>query len=794
MVGHMEQQAMRTKPAERQPIQFESLAEETLARYEKFYFEELCCVSTGDRRTFSIPLSQYKGLHFACIQDTVERLTEVESGRLSTLQWRNFVFAPIDKGVSPRNVYLKVFDDLQNVLPSIFIRSYVYVVFISVDGSGSLPFEGFGGGNRQPQTEDFHTYEWNTTQRIVRVSPSKLSEIGKPSKRNKGSNGADGDIDESDGKQSVKHVDRVFLVSNPGAELQRILDANSDVIDAVKAFMGNLGLKEQTENSLREVEKALNKPGARVLLEGPARSGKTIIAMSLLANDPSARMLLMNWYFYDALQDAFKVWAKQDEKEIARLFSPSQELLEEIALREADLVVLEACEEDPRILPMLLKMWDTEFDVRLLPRWKKAVDGEWLIQGCEGKAQGDIVYVWKKSKNAVQLQVVEKIFDGGFARRSQVFPGYCFLSERPLGDLEKNVPGLPIKWADVPKHLNELQKLIASQSVAEAIAAQIKAISVAIDSSEQRFFHHDRRHQKGLWVDHDRKLISNNSTLVCDEAQRLGVYRGLDECEWVRGRKGRTFLCGDDNQRLNMIGDKGIASIVEGQHYQRFQLPKSVGIPEEIELLVLAMLGEGEPPKDPKSFKIKLLHDDDLGLVASFEKDPSGKKHYAIPMSTNFYRHGYVPHILKSPEPTSKCTEDCKGKYCLHRYIRSLSSISDPKWLPGRKDLSKSYKYLCAEAIMPSYALSAYELISREVESIYLKIPQQIGEEMLHAPIKGDGTLSWIKKHLYVLMTRATKNLVINVEDERLYESFRRTCEEAGFDCQVDVSSQECNW
>ena len=102
-------------------------------------------------------------------------------------------------------------------------------------------------------------------------------------------------------------------MADPRAELQRIQDANSDVIDAVKAFTGNLGLVKQTSDMLDDVEAALRKPGARVLLEGPARSGKTIIAMSLLASDPSAKMLLMNWYFYDALRDAFKIWARQDE-------------------------------------------------------------------------------------------------------------------------------------------------------------------------------------------------------------------------------------------------------------------------------------------------------------------------------------------------------------------------------------------------------------------------------------------------------------------------------------------------
>ncbi|MDI9590921.1 MAG: hypothetical protein QM302_07805 [Acidobacteriota bacterium] len=141
---------------------------------------------------------------------------------------------------------------------------------------------------------------------------------------------------------------------------------------------------------------------------------------------------------------------------------------------------------------------------------------------------------------------------------------------------------------------------------------------------------------------------------------------------------------------------------------------------------------------------------------------------------------------MRSRERTDRCTDECDAiphGLCRHRYILPLSPLSDREWMPKRKDLSQHYKFFCAEAIMPEYALSAYELISREVESVYLKIPWQITLKTLEAPMDGDGTDSWIKRHLYVLMTRATANLVINIEDKRLYELFMKKCEEAGIPC-----------
>jgi hypothetical protein len=76
---------------------------------------------------------------------------------------------------------------------------------------------------------------------------------------------------------------------------------------------------------------------------------------------------------------------------------------------------------------------------------------------------------------------------------------------------------------------------------------------------------------------------------------------------------------------------------------------------------------------------------------------------------------------------------------------------------------------------MPNFALSAYELISREVESVYLKIPKEINLEIVRQPIARQpdnqaGGRNWKKQHLYVLMTRATMRLVINVEDGSLYK------------------------
>ena len=398
------------RKGEKPHMLFESLDENKLGAYEKHYFEEVCRIPTGNRRSFSTPLTQIEGLHFACVQDTVERLIETEHGKLSTFQWRNFIFAPIDRNVNEHDMYMQVFDELRSTLPSLFIRSYVYVVFVKVYGSSALSFAGF---EHEPTTKDFVTYYWNTKYDIKKIYPSDLAEIGRVSKTKppEAGEGSDGQLEKKPRAQ------RVFIVADPRAELQRIQDADSDVIDAVKAFTGNLGLVKQTADMLDDIESELEEPGAHVLLEGPARSGKTIIAMSLLASDPSAQMLLMNWYFYDALKNAFKVWAKMDEEEIARLFEPSEKLLREMVVHEADLAVLRASELNPGFIDALVEMWRNPPDTTVLRGWKKRSvaggDPEWHITQCQGLSAGDLVYVRQRDRNVIQLHIIEEVVDGG---------------------------------------------------------------------------------------------------------------------------------------------------------------------------------------------------------------------------------------------------------------------------------------------------------------------------------------------------------------------------------------------
>ena len=73
---------------------------------------------------------------------------------------------------------------------------------------------------------------------------------------------------------------------------------------------------------------------ARIIVEGPARSGKTIIAATLLGELEDSKFLLMNYFFYQAIVDGFHALSGLTEKEIETLVkNPELDLL--ISLKDA---------------------------------------------------------------------------------------------------------------------------------------------------------------------------------------------------------------------------------------------------------------------------------------------------------------------------------------------------------------------------------------------------------------------------------------------------------------------------
>ena len=182
-----------------------------------------------------------------------------------------------------------------------------------------------------------------------------------------------------------------------------------------------------------------------------------------------------------------------------------------------------------------------------------------------------------------------------------------------------------------------------------------------------------------------------------------------------------------------------------GEKVSKKILPESIGLPNVIHELVKLLLDESNKYESGgEGFNLTIIRNDLDRLVDNFTLDASVKKHYAVPINSTFSKE--LPVIGHG--------------------IEVIDVFNNKE----HRKLLDRFPFFTNTQTMPKYAFSAYELISRDLESIYLHIPSYIGVGDVQVPIEKD---NWKKRHLYVLMTRAKLNLVINVEDEMLFTHFK---------------------
>lgn len=159
-----------------------------------------------------------------------------------------------------------LFDLIKIKEPFLFVRSYVYITIIIYDDSEII------------NTDNYLTYYFNTNYKFT----------------------------ETNGKKDfIYNVAYSYLVDDINFELELIKDNNRDIIDCAKAFIGDFDFIDQTKYYFDNLVQDIEKGDKYILVEGAARTGKTIIAMSLLQHYEDAQLLVMNYYFYNALKDAF---------------------------------------------------------------------------------------------------------------------------------------------------------------------------------------------------------------------------------------------------------------------------------------------------------------------------------------------------------------------------------------------------------------------------------------------------------------------------------------------------------
>jgi hypothetical protein len=652
--------------------------------------------------------------------DKVGRFTR-KHGRLRNRVWSNCYFIFHGSELDPSMVFNEKVDLVKKCYPFLFVRSYVYFVFVN---ASELNQRSFSSIAPPPiTTKNYKIWLFNSKYEVIEETRRKnLFGIT---------------LDESE------VLDDYIYLANPDAELARMEAANSDAIDCVRAFTGDLELLEQTSEMLERVYKELElNSNARIIVEGPARSGKTIIAATLLGEFGDSKFLLMNYFFYQAIVDGFHALSGLTEKEIETLVkNPELDLL--ISLKDAV----------PRLLGRIhnnLEYAIRECDVPRLgsvtKKWLMENISE-LVDGCEklGIDQNDL-FVLKSLRNLNSA-----------------------LNEKDFVDLDKNNL---VRLRDV------IDGLLSGkyEALKDVEAIMVRTIEELIRNSKQKFFHHNinrnisSKLEEGCWIkrgDPTRsKMWSENyqpKLIICDEVQRLGVippygtYDKFDEVEQVLLHSTQSFFTGDDFQMLNSKYDEGIERIREeiekhGQSLTRHSLPESVGVPAEIGVLMKFLtnpqaVAVGEVIENwgkERDFKIVFIERDVNRLIQLLDDDLSNKKHLASPLNYDWVGFGERIEIDT------------------HYRSKPIIPLSDHE----KEHFAYKFPYFCNEEIMVDYLLSAYELISREVESLYIHVPKFKNKQPKHD--------EWYRKHLYVLFTRPTARLVVNFDVKEDYDQMKK--------------------
>ena len=279
------------------------------SEYINFFFSNIASIKK------EVPIyDDYSGgvnAKISIIKDSTSRILDKNRGKLMERTWRNCIFYFIDKNTyknyfGSNNTYPNivinnnsfsydgtfeksnskypndpkvtwqiikgfqdsVFEYFKTNHSSWFIRSYVYFILVIIDNDSII------------RERDFHLYYWNTNYSFSKITNKK---------------------------NIFYNVLDSYFVENVSEEIQLIETGNRDVIDCVKAYTGELDFRNQTEENYVDISNDINSGINFILVQGAARTGKTIIAMRLLGYYKDSKFLIMNYYFYIALKDAFKI-------------------------------------------------------------------------------------------------------------------------------------------------------------------------------------------------------------------------------------------------------------------------------------------------------------------------------------------------------------------------------------------------------------------------------------------------------------------------------------------------------
>jgi len=228
------------------------------------------------------------------------------------------------------------------------------------------------------------------------------------------------------------------------------------------------------------------------------------------------------------------------------------------------------------------------------------------------------------------------------------------------------------------------------------------------------------------------------------------TWPGIDELDIIINNENQkhTIFLGDDLQKLNPDYDEGfnrIYKMVKDKKFREYNFKNTIGVsPEVLEnIKYILNVGSGGQVQTTYNFDFIVTNSNDE-FYKLFTGDKTVKKH--------FVSIGLKPLVGEKIE--------ISDKIIIREYPKVLRETE--------------YPYLFNEEIKGEYFLTTYQVISREIESVYLFIPQSIMYDEAKEVFKFENEVysylnDFLLFHIYTLMTRATMKLTILCQNETVF-------------------------
>ena len=218
--------------------------------------------------------------YFGKNKDKKDILSPYKNGNLSEFFYESG--SNIYSGKNPDNIYVNqkikyllqnyIFHKLFDEYRYLFLNTYVYSIIGVVNSNA-----------KQIEEKNFWTYYYNTSHNFRQVPNKRV--INQKYDINKTS----------------------YLIDEIEEELSIIEKKYNEMADLINAFTGNLPMNPITSLNYECIKNGVSKGENFIVVEGMARTGKTVIAMRILSDFSAAKLVIMNQHFYKALKESFAV-------------------------------------------------------------------------------------------------------------------------------------------------------------------------------------------------------------------------------------------------------------------------------------------------------------------------------------------------------------------------------------------------------------------------------------------------------------------------------------------------------